>query len=177
MTRGLGLKVSASCNARFTWRCSIGACSGPNDTTMRWAALAAPRSLTPLTESAPRSLVRVSPPTWRFLNPGEPGNGSRLAKRMYWPALARMPVRRSSSRHSAWRSDSPERATESSAGVCSGSEASSTGFTDGAGTASTLNGPVTRFLPVSTNGWSYSVSSGACRAIARVDLGLGHALL
>jgi hypothetical protein len=46
----------------------------------------------------------------------QPGSGSSRAKRMCWPALPRMPVRSSSSRHSAWRSVSPERAMEASAG-------------------------------------------------------------
>ena len=76
---------------------------------------------------------------------------------MNCPALPRMPVLSNSSRQSAWRTVSPERATVSSAGSGSASSPSSMGLTAGAGTASTLNGPVTRFLPVSTSGWSYSV--------------------
>jgi len=65
-----------------------------------------------------------------------------------------MPVLSNSSRHSAWRSVSPERASESSAAGCSPAMISSGERTAGAGTASTVKGPVTRAFWRSTTGWS-----------------------
>ncbi len=84
-----------------------------------------------------------------------PASGSTREKSMCWPPLPRMPVFSSSSRHSAWRSVSPERAMDASAVARRGcSSISSSDFTVGAGTASTVNGPVTRTFGLSTCGWS-----------------------
>ena len=81
-----------------------------------------------------------------------PGSGSTREKRIIWLFLPRMPVFRSSARHSAWRNVSPERATEAS--PAGGVPGSVIGRTVGAGTASTVKGPVTRARLPSTFGWS-----------------------
>ena len=92
---------------------------------------------------------------WRSANPKPkthvfPGKGSNLVNSMRCPPLPRTPVRSSSLDHSSWRRVAPLRATESSAfWVTLVSSMSSRDQTVGAGTASIVNGPVTRALPVS----------------------------
>jgi len=84
-----------------------------------------------------------------------PASGSTRENRILCPDFPRIPVFSSSSRHSACRSVSPERAEEASASCfAAASSAASRGFTTGAGTASTVNGPVTRALLLSSLGWS-----------------------
>ena len=141
--------------ARFFLRssCSSGACSGPKEMTTRSAAYAAPGSpVRSATRSAPRSFGSVSPSAW---SQRVPGSGSTRENRIRCPRFPRIPVFRSSSRHSACRSVSPERASEASASCrTEPSAAASSGFTTGAGTASTVKGPVTRAFPLSARGWS-----------------------
>jgi len=147
---GLGTSFRASSMANSICRCSNGACSGPKETTTRRRSVAAPSR----TFMAPSSLGLVSASA---CNQRVPESGSTRENRIICPPLPRIPARSSSLRHSSCRTVSPERETDSSAGVgvAVSSPASAAGdFTIGEGTASTVNGPVTRVLELSGIAWS-----------------------
>ena len=122
---GAGRRVSASSNAIATIRESRGFVSPAKQITAR-------RGVSSLVSaSACRNLV--------------PDKGSTRLKVSLLPPRPRIPVAKSWSRQSVCL------ALKSS----SVSPISSKGFTTGAGSASTVNGPVIRTFVLSISGWSY----------------------
>src|SRR3990172_10913154 len=169
---GLGFRWAASSNASSTVRCSNGACSGPKQTNTLC-------TFSPPPEGSGVGFVSVSACKYRV-----PLNGSTLVNSISLPPFALTPARSSSSRQLLWRRVSPLRATDVSAvspppappsvrGTLVSPAGgrfvprlrgwgedlnSSNDFATGAGTASTVKGPVTRNRLLSINGWSYKVS-------------------
>ena len=131
-----GRMDSASSMANSTMRCSSGACSGPKQMSTR---------------SCLSSLV-----TPRACMYEVPGNGSIEKNSNLSPCFPRTPDFNNSAIQSSLRVV----ALVCSMGVSvdSTSTSSAAFLTTGAGTASTVKGPVMRRRLLSTKGWSYKVS-------------------
>ena len=177
-TFGRGTSRRASSSARSTCFLSSGAKSGPKETTTRRGSVkevivgsAARRPASSSVRRSPSgrvSCAAVSPSAWIQ---AWPGSGSSRPNGSRCPPFPRIPARASSSSHCPRRLVAPLRATEASAcpGSAGASGSSVSGATAGAGVASTVNGPATRFFPDSFSGWSYIAVAWGGDSEARIS--------